>query len=255
MPAKPVNNAPRTAGVFTSISTDHFQRVCRELDLASRLEQVLLIGGGEFLTCGRVIDPVMADDLAKRIRSTWDVETLTAQIQYVQSRKYDKPLLLFTRPLAAFLLTLAAPIETSISVLSRDADLLGARLLRDFGRTPKNDRAADATGDYAIAWRPAEPMSRTMRQAVEISARNLAEVNGCRLTFVGVASDHVHLVLHCPPHRTSSWAAHSFKSGIQEDVRRQFDVSNDLWLKGFLASQSTEPLAGEELLIYLSGDL
>ena len=255
MPAIPVNNAPKTASVVTSISTDDLRRICRELDLVSHLEQIFLIGDAGILTCGRIMDPAIADGLVKRVRSTWDAKTQTAQIQYAQLSKYDEPLVLFTRPLATFLLTLAARSETSVSVLSHDAELLSARLLLspDLGSTSENRRAADVTGAYAIAWRPVEPMSRAMRQAVKLSAEEVAKEKGCHLTFVGVASDHVHLVMRCPPRRTSSWAAHSFKSAIEEDIQRQFDIPVGLWRKGYLASPSAEPLAGEELLTYLSG--
>ncbi|UCG23703.1 MAG: transposase [Chloroflexota bacterium] len=255
MPAKPVQNAPIAAGAVTSISGDDFWRICRELDLASRLEQILLLTDGGILSCGRIVDPIMADDLAKKIWSTWDVETHTAQIQYVRLNGNDEPLLLFTKPVSASLLTLAARIETSISVLSRNADLLSARLLREAGRALKNGQAARVVDAYAIAWRPVEPMSRALRQAVKMSLSNLAQESGCRLTFVGVASDHVHLVMHCPPHKTSSWAAHTFKGCIQEDIQRLTGDTIDLWRKGFLASPSTEPLPGEELLAYLSDAL
>ena len=253
MPAHPVSESPRTAGTVASISAVHFRRICHELGLASRLELVLLIKDRECLTCGRLMDPVIAEDLMKRIRSTWDVDTHTAQIQYVQLSKCDAPLLLFTIPLAASLLTLAARIETSISVLSRNADSLSACLLRGAGSLPDSGEKADVIGAYAIAWKPVEPMSRAMRQAVESSVRNLAQEKGCHLTFVGVATDHVHLVINCPAYKTSSWVAYSFKSGTQRDIRRQFDLSNDLWREGFLASASAEPLAGEELLTYLNG--
>jgi hypothetical protein len=255
MPAKQVDFAPGEAGAAVTISDDYFRQICRELGFDTRLELILLIKDGESFASGRTTNPVMIDDLMNRVRSTWDVETQTAQIQYVQLGKLEEPLVLYTRPVGDFLLTLVARSETSISFLSRNADLLGGRLLPAFDMAPNNGRAAEAVDAYAIAWRPVEPMSRAVRQAVKMSARKVAKENGCRLTFIGVATDHVHLVMHCPTHRTSSWVVHVFKSGIQEDLRRQFDVSPDLWRKGFLASPSAEPLAGDELLTYLSGDV
>lgn len=255
MLARPVNNAPGTAGAVASVSDSYFQQVCRELGLTSRLEQILLIEGSKLLTCGKATDPDLVNELKKRVLSTWDDETQTAQIQYFQLDKYDEPLMLFTRPVGGFLLTLVTQAKTSVGLVSSNADSLSIRLLRDVGAAPENGRAAREIAAYAIAWRPVKPMSRDMRQAVQVSARRLARENGCYLTFVGVASDHVHLVMHCPAHRSSSWAAHAFKNGIQEDVRRQFEITVELWHKGFLASSSAEPLAGEELLTYLSSDL
>ncbi len=251
MPAQSVNNAPRTAGALTSVSAGDFERICRDTGLSSRLEQILVTTDEQVLSCGRAGDPELADELAHRVRSTWDDETRTAQIQFVQLSTHEEPLLLFTRPVADFLLTLAAQVETPINFLSRSADLLGACLPDGVNGTSKDEWEADPAGTLAIAWRPVKPMSRAMRQAAMLSARNLAQETGCHLTFVGVASDHVHLVMHCPPHRTSSWVACQFKSRIQEDIQRQFDASIDLWAKGFLASPSAEPLAGEELLFYL----
>jgi REP element-mobilizing transposase RayT len=104
----------------------------------------------------------------------------------------------------------------------------------------------------AIAWRPVEPLPRAMRKIIQVSAQRLAKQEGCHLSFIGVASDHVHLVLQCPRRRKAAWVAHAFKRGIEADIAHRYGTKATLWQKGFLAHPSSEPIGAEALLAYLN---
>jgi hypothetical protein len=234
------------------------------MGLAMQLEQALLIGETEMLTGDWAADTDRAVSIADRVRSTWSGVGDSSQIQYYDYGDGAGYLLLLTRPLNGLLLTLAAEATMAISRLRRYADELIGRLLNDGGspiesavaRSRAGQSYARANGSaYAIAWRPVEPMPQALRGAVRESVGRLAREHGCHVSFAGVASDHVHLVLNCPSHRSSSWAAFAFKSGIEDEIRRRTETTRPLWRKGYLANPSTEPLAGEELLVYLSSSV
>lgn len=260
MSAQSSDHVPAPEGASISISGGRFRRACREMGLATHLEQALIIREREIVIDDWGADLERALSIAERVRSTWSGATNTSQIQYYYFGEDGEPLLLLTRPVSATLLTLAARPTMAVSRLRRYADELAGRLLNDGNSSTKpaatrkvagQDYGTAKDGAYAIAWRPVEPMSPTMRRAIREGAQRLARENGCHLSFVGVASDHVHLVLNCPSHRNGSWAAFAFKSGIEKEVWRRYDTTASLWRKGFLASPSTEPLAGAELLFYL----
>ncbi len=263
MSAQSSEYAPAAGGASFSISDGRFRRACREMDLAAHLEQALIIREREIVTDDWAADSVRVASIAERVRSTWSGAKNTSQIQYYYFGEDGEPLLLLTKPVNAALLTLAARSTMAVSRLRRYADELTGRLLNN-GNGParpaghegaaKDGRAASDSA-YAIAWRPVEPIPPAMRSSIREGVQRLARENGCHPSFVGVASDHVHLVLNCPSHRSSSWAAFAFKNGIEKEIWRRYDTTVSLWRKGYLANPSTEPLAGEELLVYLGSSI
>lgn len=264
MSAQPSDHVPAPAGASIFISGSQFRRACREMGLIAHLEQALIIRERETLTDDWAADSERADFIAQRVRATWSGATNTSQIQYYYFDGDGEPLLLLTRPVNASLLTLAARPTMAVSRLRRYADELSGRLSNiGYGsaepaaarKSAGQDNGAANDSAYAIAWRPVKPMMPAMRRAIRESVQRLARENGCHPGFVGVASDHVHLVLNCPSHRSSYWAAFTFKNGIERDIRRRYDTAAPLWRKGYLASPSTEPLAGEELLVYLGSSV
>lgn len=255
MSAQPAKNATASAGASIPISGGRFRRACHEMGLKAQLEQALLIGQDDIISGGWESDRVRASAIAERVRSTWSGEARTTQIQYLDFGQSGQPTLLLTRSLNGHLLTLAAGNDVPVSRLRKIADELT-------GRLQNSDRESSwtmatrgggvmANGAYAIAWRPVEPLPQAVRKVIREDVQRLARENGCHLSFVGVASDHVHLVLSCPSHRSSSWVAYAFKSGIEKAISRRLDMTAELWRRGYLACPSTEPLAGEELLLYL----
>jgi hypothetical protein len=259
MSAESPTHAPAAAGASIPISGGRFRRACREMGLKAYLEQALLIGEHEFVSSDWATDPVQASAFVERVRSTWSGETVTVQIQYLKVGQNGESILLLTRPVDGLLLTLAAGAAMPVSKLRQIADELTGRLLNG-GTGSKwaawtEEAAAKRDSAYAIAWRPVEPLPQAMRQVIRQDVQRLARENGCQLSFVGVASDHVHLVLRCPSHRSSSWAAFAFKRGIEQAISHNSSSVTGLWRRGYLACPSTEPLAGEELLLYLGSSI
>jgi hypothetical protein len=238
-----------------------FRRACRQLGLANYLEQAILLRDEEMAVGEWGADLARTDLVVERVRSTWNPAALTAQIQYLWPDDQEQALLLYTRPLGENLLTLVTSNDLALGTLRRIADALlqvmndgedeGADVDERIRATIALSNEPNGNGVYAIAWRPVEPMPKAMRQIVRESALRLARRKGCHLRFVGVASDHVHLVLHCPPQRKGSWAAFVFKRGIEQDIARRYGTTATLWQKGFLSDPSTDPIGGDELLAYL----
>ncbi len=244
-----------------------FRRACRQLDVFSYVEQALLVSNREMVTGQWGGNPALANVVASHVRQTCHVASQAVQIQYTRLDAGDEGRLLYIKPVADYLVTLVAANDVSLSRLRQVADGLIDALSENNSRANGGEgRAQAAAGGrhdqlrqdkyaacaYAIAWRPAEPLPRVIRTLIRESAQRLARQEGCQLRFIGVASDHVHLVLQCPPRRRSSWAAFAFKRGIEQDIADRFGTSASLWQKGFLADPSSNPLGGEELLAYLN---
>ena len=232
------------------------------MGLANRLEQAIVMRDEEVVVGDWGVDPNVAATAAKLVRLTWDASAPTVQLQYATLGEYDEAMLLYTSPLNGDVLTLVSHSHVTVSNLRLIAGELSAALddnggdgdePGEHGRDQiKHSGVDNMNGVYAIAWRPVESMPQAMRQIISESVRRLARAKGCYLSFLGVASDHVHLVLHCPPRRNGSWAAYAFKNGIEADIAHRYGTSATLWRKGFLANPSAEPIGGEELLAYLS---
>jgi hypothetical protein len=279
---KPISLEP-SATVATDRHADSrlpgsaFRRACRRLDVFGCLEQAILVSNEETVAGDWSADPSLAAIAAEHIRRTCDAASPAVQIQYTCLQAGDDGHLLYVKPAGDCLVALVAHNDVNLSRLRRLADCLAESLARDDEpvqveqdespqpfdvRPAQSDHWPDlpsgyassalAEHSYAIAWRPVEPLPLGMRKIIQESARRLARREGCQLRFIGVASDHVHLVLQCPSRRKGSWVAHAFKRGIEQDIANRFGTSACLWQKGYLADASADPLGGEELLAYLS---
>jgi REP element-mobilizing transposase RayT len=256
----PSNQAQDAMDSVNPYQAPLFRRACRQLDPAGDLELAILLTPDGMTTSEMKIAPELEAAVAGRARTDWDQAARTVQIQYVHFDGYDDPLVLYSKPLGDSQIVLVARSDVLLGRLRQTAESL-VRILSEGEAGLSTNRAftiesiaRDDAGDnavYAIAWRPVEPLPQAVRNVIRDSARNVARRNGCQLEFVGVASDHVHLVLRCPPQRSESWAAHLFKRGIEEDITRRFGTSAILWQKGYLADSSGHPIGGEALTAYL----
>jgi hypothetical protein len=241
------------------------------LGVSDCLDQAILVSDRAIVAGQSRADAAQVERIAEYVRSTCEVSSPAIQIQYTALDDASDGRLLYVKPLDDFLLVLVAGRDTAVSRLRRLADGLSKSLgqggggqktlseqLAKFDQGSHGHRAMappeteEAETVYAIAWRPVEPLPLGMRKIIRESAQRLARREGCQLNFIGVASDHVHLVLECPPRRKGAWAAYAFKRGIEEDIADRYGTSASLWQKGFLADLSASPLGGEELLAYLN---
>jgi hypothetical protein len=86
-----------------------------------------------------------------------------------------------------------------------------------------------------------------VRRALE----RIAIANACALTYVDVQAQLIHIVVTCPPGRSSGWAVHMLKSGSDEAIRREYGQTRPLWHVGHYARESNDPLSDAELNIFL----
>jgi len=271
MSNQPSALAPAVHDARSRLPAGAFRRACRQLGVSDCLEQAILVSDRAIVAGQSRADAAQVERIAEYVRSTCEVSSPAIQIQYTALDDASDGRLLYVKPLDDFLLVLVAGRDTAVSRLRRLADGLSKSLgqggggqktlseqLAKFDQGSHGHRAMappeteEAETVYAIAWRPVEPLPLGMRKIIRESAQRLARREGCQLNFIGVASDHVHLVLECPPRRKGAWAAYAFKRGIEEDIADRYGTSASLWQKGFLADLSASPLGGEELLAYLN---
>lgn len=237
-----------------------FRRACRQAAVFTSVEQALLVSDQEEVAGDLTGDPILVRAVAEHVRRTCDKATPGVQIQYAQVGERRGGRLLYVRWVDHYLLTLVAPSNTALGSLRRVAKRLVESLRTGNTAAVEVGQGRAAAGQpeqgdgftYAIAWRPVEPLPKAIRKIIRDSAQQLALREGCQLDFIGVASDHVHLVLRCPWRRRGAWAASVFKRGIEEDISQRYGMRASLWQKGFLADPSNGPIDGEALLAYLN---
>lgn len=262
MATQPASNSPTPTEASGHSWPGSLQHVYRRLNLSRYLEQALLVSGSDVVIGDVNADATLVQATADLVRATWEAVPPRAQILYSSVTEREDPRLVYIKPLDLYRLALVARNDWSPRVLGQLADELADSLLGADGRGMASQTVATETGaayvpdmkqtTYAIVWRPVEPLPRSLRKFIRESAQRLASNKGLRLHFVGVASDHVHLVVECRAGRTASWVAYLFKKGIEEDITDRYGTSVSLWQKGFLADPSTNPIGGEALLAYLS---
>jgi REP element-mobilizing transposase RayT len=102
-----------------------------------------------------------------------------------------------------------------------------------------------------MAWRALLPMSESLRNGVREKLEQLARSYACKLHFLEVSEELVHLVITCPDGRTSLWLAERFKQGSEETLREGTGTAMQSWGHGYYARQATTPLPDDELQHFL----
>lgn len=217
------------------------------------------------LTHAGTLDAGQMRYLARRVWQTWQAagagkvlvtfSTLPGRVSEV---------LLFVRMInRQRLLTLIARPDTTITPLRRMAEslitALAAYIPTEDSRPSVADpitimepEAATRINSFVLVWRSVEPIPQVLHIPIKRALARIAQTNACLLTYQEVQPTHIHLVVTCPPGRDSSWAAHRFKMGTSQEIQAQFGIQANLWLPGYVAIASTEPLNAQDLDLFLS---
>jgi CheY-like chemotaxis protein len=204
-----------------------------------------------------------------------------AQVQFIELGGQEKrlPHLLYSQPFerpvaAGLLLALVALPPTTIADLRHQAAIVAGRLhdlisepvvtLRSMmGRLPVVAPPAVAANDgsktYALVWRAAVHLSKSLQALTVLQMEKLAQANGCLLRHSLVRSDLVHVIVTCPPGRNAAWAIHLFKHGLLQKMPNQMEPRAGttraepavVWAKGHYATEAYQPLSDAELNLFL----
>lgn len=244
-------------------SLERLRSMCRDVDLGASVSLAVLSRGSQMLACGRQENDAWPLLVANNVGRTWEGGLNTTQVQFLRVMGLNDPLLLYTRLVSGYLLTLGGRSSGSVIDLRRHAEALMRTLFgapefveplvgdeeRHLGPGPRRSTSEEGR-TFAIVWRSAAPLPPRIRAAITDSIRELAAPYGCTLNFLSVEPNHVHLVVTCPPGRQSFWAAYVLKYGSQEDVQQKLRLAASLWLKGYYATESTQPLSAPILKLF-----
>jgi hypothetical protein len=236
------------------------------LDAASAVQLVVLSYGNRLMGFYGQMGEAQARVVTRAVAATWQKEALTAQVQFLELPDFYDAQLLYTRPAAGILLTLAAGPDSSLGDLRKTADRLAIYLATSNKRSGEKDNGrngftekmngtgmeTESASSFAVAWQPVRPLPAVIQNALQKMISGLAVDNVCRLRHLSILPDVVHLVIVCPPGRTAAWAAFFLKEGTNSEIQRQFGIQSTIWTKGFYATQSDQPLTEAELRMMLA---
>jgi len=256
LPSAVTDNEP--AGELTLLES------LQSVPLEDEVLTALLSQQAELLAHGGTLNEEQASAIVRHLAETWE-PSHTAQIQFVRLPSRTSDLLIYTCPVGdRHLLTLAARPNTLVGKLRRQANAIAGEVRRLVNGDPSGepDRSATVARErrgrdmveqtsYAIVWRPQEPLNEMLHIPLRRALERIAETNACVLTHLDVDEDLIHVVVACPPGRTSAWAAHLFKQGAEAEIQKHFGMEAPLWEKGYHATESAEPLEQKELNLFL----
>jgi hypothetical protein len=113
--------------------------------------------------------------------------------------------------------------------------------------------AADSSS-FVLAWRSMNRLPTMMQEPLRQSLEGLAKNNACVLSHLDIRPEVVHLVVTCPPGRSSRWAAYLFKEGSEKEMQQQFELDTDVWARGYYGAESAGPLTDVELNLFLEAE-
>ena len=102
----------------------------RDIEPGDDLLQVVLSKDTEVLACEGQLPLAHAQAVAGQTSKSWDKNSESVQIQFLEMNQENDAVLLYTRPVGSLLLTLVAKPGASISDMRRQADQIAARLAR-----------------------------------------------------------------------------------------------------------------------------
>jgi hypothetical protein len=234
--------------------------------LGPRVQSALLLNGAQLVTNWGDLSKAEASLIAETVSEGWTEAVKTTQVQFLRLPERGAVFLLYTRTIASqsekpgkrYVLTLVSAPEVSLSWLRARADALVGSLSQALVKRPS--ATADPQPEpeitpngptYAIAWRPITAVPETRIIPLRRALERIAIANACALTYIDVKPQLIHLVVTCPPSRSSSWAAHILKSGADEALRQAYGSTKPLWDLGYYARESADPLTPAELNIFL----
>ena len=230
--------------------------------LGPRVQAALLLQGGKLITYWGKLSKAEASLITETVNEGWTEAEKNTQVQFLRLPEQGHVLLLYTRALSTrqplnqdkhYLFTLVAAPEVSLSWLRTRADKLVENLssiVYPAATVPKPTLPTNSPS-YAIVWPTEQSISTNQISSVRRVLERIAIANACALTHIDVQPQLIHLVVTCPPGRSSGWAVHILKSGSDEAMRQEFKQTRPLWHVGHYARESVEPLKPAELNIFL----
>lgn len=237
-----------------------FGEALQQADLGTTILTIVLLRGPYVVAQrGKMSSPESAA-IAVQVHDGWAERQPPAQLQFFHSAEQDEDLLLYSRPVSGgYLLTLAARPQVGLGQLRAKAELLANRLTMvrpgevDATLIETIVAAADSPS-FVLAWRPINRLPTMMQEPLRRSLEGLAKNNACVVTHLDIRPEVVHLVVTCPPGRSSRWAAYLFKEGSEQEMQQQFELDTELWAKGYYGAESAGPLAEAELNLFLEAE-
>ena len=244
-------------------SLARLQAACRAIGLEdSAIVQMVVLSSADHLIgyCGEGHE-AQAYMVVELMSDSWQKDDVTVQMQFFQMPDYYDPRLIYSRRVAGAILSLVAEPDIPISDVRKMADKLVNYLSETRRKTAEPTTVGQRNGappalrsfmTFAIVWRPIKPLPGLLQHVVRDCVSEIAAEKGCRLNYLSVTATIIHMVISCPAGKTAAWIVHYLKSGINDEVQRQFGVKSSIWRKGFYANESAQPLNEAELKMLLT---
>jgi hypothetical protein len=253
-PASKPTGAPDTAVLIAAL---------QQSQLGQLLQTVIFAQATHVLAHWGTLNDSEVANVALHVGQEWLQDNYQTRVQFLQLPPRAGECLLYTTAIdRQHLLTLVALPEMPLAQLRRQADQLTGYLLDALNgistfAAPSNKTSGNRNGaesnqkSYAIVWRPLAPLPQRLHIPLRRALERLALANGCTLRHATVQATLIHLVVECPPHRDSDWAAYLFKNGAEEIIQQEYGVTASLWETGYYATESPDPLSEAELNLFL----
>jgi hypothetical protein len=261
---QPGESSPRqqgeTAGSGRGIDLA-LEAACAEVDWREEIAQVVMAVEGQVVTfCGED-DEAMAAAVAEEAWQALAGGGSTPQVQYLRLGKPPRAVMFYTRPFAGGLLTTVADPRMPVYTIRQWAQRLVGLVIEQSGDYPivgfaglASELAEAEESDehtFALAWRPVKQLPEEMQEFIRRRIPEVAKENLCILGYLSVQERLIHLVLTCPPGRSSAWAVKLFKESTEQAVRLQYPLSDSLWQRGYLAGDPVDPSTTTALDLFL----
>lgn len=248
--------------------SSRLREACQEigLDGSTAVKLVVLSLAGRLIGyCGQGLKS-QVEAVVELLNEAWPKDKISGRLQFLEMPDYYDARLVYSCQVSGVLLSLVVAPDTPVGDVRQTADQLVYLLSRvrkkkveeradpnrRNGRVNESGSHSKSGNSFVIAWRPVKPLPLILQNVVWDCLSSLSAENDCKLEYLSVKSDIVHLVLQCRPGKTAAWAAFVLKSGINNEIQRQFGVKSSIWRKGFYASESSQPLKEAELKMLLT---
>lgn len=273
--------AARSSGV--SLDLTPIKEILQQNHWPEPMQAAVLSYGSKRLVSWGVLSKPELSALVSEVDHHWRSQPRQPQETQILfwSREADSAnsFVVYTRPtIYGLLLTIVAVSQLTITELRLQADGVAAKLnglalppaapetpiiaepltpspppLR-----PKNGATTAAppapTGSgktYAAIWRAAQPLAAAVLPRLEAILQEISQENGCLIKNKLLQADLVHLVVTCPPGRSSAWTTHLLKQQSETRLKEEFELEGSVWSKGYYASETNALLSESEIQLFL----
>lgn len=250
------------------IQPDRFPDVARALLKQPTIQFVMFHQGQELIgyhTSDNQEKLTAAASLVKKERQPEDDRLPATQIQFVNPEETsayspfpDDTLLLYSRPIGGFMMTIGAEARTPVTLLRKLVKQIQSEFNggHPFSRLSSGNKvlkpAIEENGlSYVLVWKPQISLNSEYRLALQKILPAIALREGFVLQDVILNERFVHVLVSCPPQRTSAWLAQTLKHKSEMALQDRIGYRLPVWAKGYYAKQSSSPLTAAELNRYL----